>query len=117
MEYARALIKKAHASDVETDDEDTRPSVKKDRSAHHSSSSPSGYSSAGSVHGGTPSEDWSVISDQDDHERRSSIGSQVTDGKNKQDKRRSFTAAVLSVLPDSLNPGSPQRTTSPLPLA
>ena len=111
-----SLIKKAHTSDVETDDEDTRPSVKKDRSAHNSPGSPSGYSSAGSAHGGTPSEDWSVISDQDDHDNRSSNGSQVTDGKNKQDKRRSFTAAVLSVLPDSLNPGSPQRTTSPLPI-
>ncbi|RXW23861.1 hypothetical protein EST38_g2016 [Candolleomyces aberdarensis] len=113
MEYARALIKKAHASDIESDDEDTRPSTKKDRSVPQSSpGSPSGYSSGGSVQG-APSEDWSVISDQDD--RRSSIGSQTNDGKNKQDKRRSFTAAVLSVLPDSLNPGSPQRTTSPLP--
>ena len=64
----------------------------------------SGHSSVGSIRG-APSEDWSVISEQD--ERRSSLGSRYSEGRSA--KCTSFAAAVLSVLPDTLNPGSPQR--------
>lgn len=86
MEYARSLIKKAQASDMDSDEEETQTRFKKgEQSVTFTPDSPSGYSSSGSTHGRTPSEDWSVISDQDD--RRSSIGSQLNDGKNKQDKR------------------------------
>ncbi|KAJ3548557.1 hypothetical protein NMY22_g1223 [Coprinellus aureogranulatus] len=109
MEYARSLIKKAQVSDLESDGEDDGNAQRRvDQSITFSAS---GYSSSASGHGRAPSEDWSVISDQEDG--GSSGRSRLDDGKNRQDKRRSFTAAVLSVLPDSLTPGSPQRPTSP----
>lgn len=63
----------------------------------------SGRSSSGSIRG-APSEDWSVISEQD--ERRSSLGSRYGEGRSA--KCTSFAAAVLAVLPDTLTPGSPQ---------
>ncbi len=63
----------------------------------------SGSSSSG---GGAPSEDWSVISEQD--ERRSSFGSRDSKPNS---KRNSGFAAMLSVLPDAFIPGSPRRRT------
>jgi len=78
---------------------------------HYDSMSPgsfSGHSSGGSIRG-APSEDWSVISEQD--ERRSSLGSRNGEGRSA--KCTSFAAAVLSVLPDTLTPGSPQRRDLP----
>ncbi|KAF9015467.1 hypothetical protein BDQ17DRAFT_1386196 [Cyathus striatus] len=98
LEYARSLIKRNKTEDVgsSTDDEAyTEHATIRNSNQPLQASSPVGsYSSAGSGRG-APSEDWSVISDQED--RRSS------------DKRTSFTAAVLSVLPDSLVLGSPRR--------
>ena len=64
----------------------------------------SGRSSIGSIRG-APSEDWSVISEQD--ERRSSLGSPHSEGRSA--KRTSLAAAVLAVLPDTFTTGSPQR--------
>jgi hypothetical protein len=99
LEYARSLVKRTNSNEEESTptskDEDSPPSG-------------SGYSSSGSAHR-SPSEEWSVISEQDD--RRSSMGSQHSDGKLTRDcsaKRTSFTAAVLSVLPDSFTAGSPR---------
>ena len=63
-----------------------------------------------------PSEDWSVISDPDD--RRSSVSSGHGDGYVARDtpsKRASLTAAVLSVLPESLTPSSPRRRATSVP--
>jgi len=93
---------------------DTEEATIKDDDHVYSSNPPSGshsgYSSGGSVRG-APSEDWSVISDQDD--RRSSLGSRRSEGQpsgSDSAKRTSFTAAVLSVLPDSFTVASPRPT-------
>ncbi|TEB39052.1 hypothetical protein FA13DRAFT_1725022 [Coprinellus micaceus] len=91
MEYARSLIKRAQAADIESDDDDGSPTKRADKSANFSVS---GYSSSTSGHGRAPSEDWSVISDQEDGEGSPRRG-RLDDGKTKQDKR------------------SPQRPTSP----
>jgi len=83
------------------------PNSKDDDSPPYASQSGSGYSSSGSAQR-APSDDWSVISEQDD--RRSSMGSQPSEGRLTREsaKRTSFTAAVLSVLPDSFAAGSPR---------
>lgn len=104
LEYARSLVKRPNNNNEESDpspltskDEDSLPS-----SAH----SGSGYSSSGSAQR-AHSDDWSVISEQDD--RRSSMSSQPSEGRLTREcsaKRTSFTAAVLSVLPDSFAAGS-----------
>lgn len=111
LEYARSLIKRT-SSDEDGDEMDTEDATIKDDDhaypSNPSSGSHSGYSSGGSARG-APSEDWSVISDQDD--RRSSLGSGRSEGQLSRSgsaKRTSFTAAVLSVLPDSFAPGSPR---------
>ncbi|KAL0577594.1 Sterol 3-beta-glucosyltransferase [Marasmius crinis-equi] len=111
LEYAKSLIKQRNGSD--TDDEDEELEEEDGTIRHRRRSSrprSSGYSSSGSGRGeGAPSEDWSVISDQE--ERRTSVGS---DGKRPstadRGKRASIAAAMLSVLPDSF-PGSPRRRT------
>ncbi|KAG6866023.1 hypothetical protein C0991_009432 [Blastosporella zonata] len=64
LEYARSLIKH-----VDTDEEDDNEHT---TVRNHEHGSQSGYSSSGSARG-APSEDWSVISEQDD--RRSSVSS------------------------------------------
>jgi len=106
LEYARSLIKRTHHDDEESD---SSPPTNKDADSPPSGShSGSGYSSSGSAQR-APSEDWSLISDQDD--RRSSISSQHSEGRLTREysaKRTSFTAAVLSVLPDSFAAGSPR---------
>ncbi|KAF9229599.1 glycosyltransferase family 1 protein [Gyrodon lividus] len=68
------------------------------------------YDSFGSQRG---SEDWSVISDTED--RRSSFSSRKSDGKLDRSltlNRSSLTAAVMSVLPDSLTSSTYRRTGS-----
>jgi len=97
MEYARSLIKQRSVGDFNDEEE----AIAEDSTIrNHDNVSPSSFGSAGAA-----SEDWSVISEQDD--RRSSVGSRSSEGR----KRTSFTAAVMSVLPDSFTPGSPQRRT------
>jgi hypothetical protein len=100
MDYARSLIKRVVPdSDDELEDEiDGEHSTIRDQPQ-------SGYSSSGSAPGGAPSEDWSVISEQDG--RRSSISSQHSEGRSPEisSKRNSLAAAVMSVLP------SPRRRT------
>ena len=78
--------------------------------------SPSSFTSSGSTHGRAPSEHWSVISDQDDQDRRSSFGSSRSRSRSIRDKRRSLTAAMLSVLPvTNAGSSSPSKTAAPLP--
>jgi sterol 3beta-glucosyltransferase len=101
LEYARSLIKRTSSDDSENGEDATI----RDHSRRHSAQGTpdrrrSGYSA--------PSEDWSVI-DQDD--RRSSLNSQNSD-KPERYKRNSLAAAVLSVLPDALTPSPLQRRAS-----
>ncbi|KAG5648261.1 hypothetical protein DXG03_006219 [Asterophora parasitica] len=99
LEYARSLVKRG---DITTEDEDEDIEHSTVKTQTHSGSQ-SGYSSSGSGRR-APSEDWSVISEQDD--RRSSLGSVY---RTSPSKRTSLTAAVLSVLPNSLQaPASPR---------
>jgi sterol 3beta-glucosyltransferase len=116
LEYARSLIKRTMTDEDDEDEMGTEHATIKDDdhaypyTSHPSSGSHSGYSSSGSARG-APSEDWSVISEQDD--RRSSLGSRRSESQLSRSgsaKRTSFTAAVLSVLPDSFAPGSPRST-------
>ncbi|KAJ6604204.1 glycosyltransferase family 1 protein [Mycena vulgaris] len=105
MEYARSLIKRVVPdSDDDLEDETEEGSTIRDHPGL-AAEPQSGYSSSGSAPGGAPSEDWSVISEQDG--RRSSISSQHSDGRSPDhsSKRNSLAAAVLSVLP------SPRRRT------
>ena len=100
LEYARSLIKRTVHDDLLEDvivDEDAtiRDYERRPSSSH------SGYSSSGSGPGAS-SEDWSVISDQED--RRSSMGSRRSRSDGPVDrpstlKRNSLTAAMMSVLP------------------
>lgn len=106
LEYARSLIKRT-PSDI--DSEDGEDATIRDHSRRHSTQSTpdrrrSGYSA--------PSEDWSVI-DQDD--RRSSLNSQNSENKAERSstyKRNSLAAAVLSVLPDALTSSPSHRRAS-----
>ncbi|KAJ7693646.1 hypothetical protein B0H17DRAFT_1278469 [Mycena rosella] len=105
MEYARSLIKRV-VPDSDDDEEDEIEEHSTIRDHPGLATEPqSGYSSSGSAPGGAPSEDWSVISEQDG--RRNSISSQHSDGRSPDhsSKRNSLAAAVLSVLP------SPRRRT------
>ncbi|KAF7968189.1 hypothetical protein HWV62_31658 [Athelia sp. TMB] len=105
LEYARSLVKQrtmqnALSEAVGDEDEDTTI-----RDSERPSSSQSGYSSSTSGHRAS-SEDWSVISDQDD--RRSSLASHRprSDSNNERPlspKRNSLAAAVMSVIPDALH--------------
>jgi sterol 3beta-glucosyltransferase len=116
LEYARSLVKRPPTDD-DTDNGlngeiTSSPDKKKLKSR---STGGSGYSSSGSVRG-APSEDWSVISDQDEprqDERRPSLTPHHNDSK-ETCKRHSLAAAVMSVLPDSLSP-SRRRSVSPNP--
>jgi len=114
LEYARSLIKHAPIeSPTQEDDADTEDATIRDRGTQrHSSLKPRSRSSSGSA-SARASEDWSVISDQDD--RRSSFGSRHSEGRVDRSstfKRNSLAAAVLSVLPDALTQ-SPRRSLSP----
>ncbi|GLB36497.1 hypothetical protein LshimejAT787_0307850 [Lyophyllum shimeji] len=77
MEYARSLVKHAGTDDEEDQEHSTV------RNQDHSETQ-SGYSSSGSGRG-APSEDWSVISEQDD--RRSSLGSKHSLSRDSSAKR------------------------------
>lgn len=104
LEYARSLIKRPipDSSDDEIEDEDG--TIRRRRPPSSGLDSSSGSK-------GAPSEDWSVISEQD--ERRLSISSNNGhEGRpgERSAKRNSLAAAVLSVLPD-FTPGSPRRRT------
>jgi sterol 3beta-glucosyltransferase len=94
LEYARSLIKHHGVDDLEgiseVDGEDSTIRNHDDMSP----SSLSGYSSSGSLRG-APSEDWSVISEQD--ERQSSAGSRGQAAK----KRTSLVSPGSPILPDS----------------
>ncbi|THU88460.1 hypothetical protein K435DRAFT_830554 [Dendrothele bispora CBS 962.96] len=106
LEYAKSLIKRS-VPDTSEDEDDNEDSTV--RHHHRKASDPqSGYTSGGS-NWGTTSEDWSVISEQDDL-RSSSAGSSHS-GYRSRTRRTSITAAMLSVLPDSLVPGSPRKRT------
>ncbi|KIY51328.1 glycosyltransferase family 1 protein [Fistulina hepatica ATCC 64428] len=117
LEYAKSLIKR-----LDTDDESDH-----DKATHSSPEGNSGYSSSGSARlGGASSEDWSVISDQDEprvsSSSRHSGRRRHSDGRDRQAKRHSFAAAVLSALPDALAhssnktaPNSPRHNSSVLP--
>ncbi|KAF8634463.1 hypothetical protein AX15_000905 [Amanita polypyramis BW_CC] len=107
LEYARTLMKLRPAEnpledEVHDDNSQTIQSLGSDGSAN-------GLRRA-------PSEDWSVISEQDD--QRSSVSSRYSEGGITRDslsKRTSLTAAVLSVLPESLTSSSPRRRSSSVP--
>ncbi|PFH54756.1 glycosyltransferase family 1 protein [Amanita thiersii Skay4041] len=107
LEYARSLIKRAPADSLSCDDEVDAEHSNDGQAINPSSSS---GRNSGSCARRVPSEEWSVISEQDD--RRSSVSSRHSEGhlaRDNSSKRASFTAAVLSVLPDALTPGSPRR--------
>lgn len=111
LEYARSLIKRGAVEDISMSDEDEEGATIRHRNSKRNSrdAAHSGYSSSGSTPGAL-SEDWSVISDQDD--RRSSLTSRHSEGKStdrSSQKRNSLAAAVLSVLPDSLTSSNPRR--------
>lgn len=95
LEYARSLIKKRGSDhdDLfdETDGEDT--TTQDNSNPRPSGVSTSGYSSAGSMR--ASSEDWSVVSDAEDH--RSPPRNDAAQAH----KRNSLAAAMLSVLPSS----------------
>jgi len=116
LEYARSLIKLPLAESPVQEEGESQDSAA--RSADYRANLPPGSRSPRSSSGSrrAPSEDWSVISDPDD--RRSSVSSGHGDGFATRDgpsKRASLTAAVLSVLPESLSPSSPRRRSSSVP--
>jgi len=98
------LIKRTVRDDLLEDIIDGEHATIRDHE-HRPSSSHSGYSSCGSELRAS-SEDWSVISDQED--RRSSMGSRRSRSDGPTDrpstfKRNSLAAAVMSVIPDALH--------------
>ncbi|KAJ7596717.1 glycosyltransferase family 1 protein [Mycena floridula] len=101
LEYARSLIKQPMP------DSDTEEELDEHGTIRHSRPSSSGLDSSNESAKGASSEDWSVISEQD--ERRSSFGS--PERTKHLAKRNSLTTAVLSVLPDAFIAGSPRRRT------
>lgn len=110
LEYARTLIKAVRSS-VDAVDEDG--TIRDERrlsfnffTPDHRNSGDSTLDSGHEAH----SEDWSVISDSD--ERRSSRRSSEHRPQSPTSKRSSIAAAVLSVLPDAFQPGSPNRGAS-----
>ncbi|KAF8746324.1 hypothetical protein AX14_000107 [Amanita brunnescens Koide BX004] len=115
LDYARSLIKLPLAESLVQEGEGQDSAAHSaGRRAHFPPGSRSTRSSSGSRR--PPSEDWSVISDPDD--RRSSVSSGQGDGYVARDgpsKRASLTAAVLSVLPESLTSSSPRRRASSVP--
>ncbi|TFY83983.1 hypothetical protein EWM64_g43 [Hericium alpestre] len=102
MDYARSLIKAKRAVDDLSEAEDA---TIRDNDKRMSSSSRADIRSGDSSAGGAPSEDWSVVSDQDEPSSASrSVSRRASDAR--QSWRRSgLTAAMLSVLPDALTTG------------
>lgn len=115
LDYARSLVKRRQISDTNNDNlEQEHSTIRRGRSQSvvGRASTDRASSSSSSIRNGAPSEDWSVISDQD--ERRSSISSSKhgSEGRRSGDgalKRGSLAAAVLSVLPDALSSSSVPR--------
>jgi len=109
LEYARSLVKRSVNDNILEDVIDDGDATIREYE-HRPSSPHSGYSSGP----GASSEDWSVISDQED--RRSSMGSHRSRNDAPVDrpsfKRNSLAAAVMSVLPDALVIPSHRRTGS-----
>jgi sterol 3beta-glucosyltransferase len=110
LEYARSLTLKRKGTFVPPHEEGQDPekavrrrSFSLFQSFPNTPERPSTRSSNGSVTGAV-SEDWSVISDQEDHRSSSSRQSEQSPPA----KRRSLTAAMLSVLPDTFSAGSPR---------
>jgi sterol 3beta-glucosyltransferase len=106
LDYARSLIKRTVVEDADEDDNEHSTIRNRDPVPGHvrSPSSTSGHSSTASLRA-APSEDWSVISDQEDQEgeRHSPEISPNSEGrgiKQSPSKRTSIAAAMLSVLPD-----------------
>jgi sterol 3beta-glucosyltransferase len=93
MDYARTLIKRL-PTDIDSDDAEDA-TVKDHNHRWSLRSTPDRPRSGDSA----PSEDWSVISEQDD--RRSSHNNEGNI-ETSPHKRSSLTAAMLSVLPDAL---------------
>lgn len=115
MEYARSLIKRPVGGVADSDGDDDEIDAENGTIRHRRPpTSPgldhSGYNSCGSAKG-APSEDWSVISEQDDRRSSSSSSNHHESRRRSVDpqKRNSLAAAVLSVLPDAFTPGSPRR--------
>ncbi|KAG8220047.1 glycosyltransferase family 1 protein [Butyriboletus roseoflavus] len=113
LDYARSLIRRP--SNGPTDLVEGESVTKEEQPSDPSTSTPdrssprSRYDSFGSQRG---SEDWSVISDSED--RRSSFSSR-SNGKMDRSatlKRNNLTAAVISVLPDSLTYSTHRRSSS-----
>lgn len=97
LEYARSLIKQRHGvDDLEVSEVDGEDSTIRNHD-NMTPSSLSGYSSSGSVRG-APSEDWSVISEQDG--RRSSVGSRRNERRTTK-KRTSLISSSPPISPDS----------------
>jgi sterol 3beta-glucosyltransferase len=107
LEYARSLIKRTVVEDVAEEEDNEHSTIRnRDPAPGHarSPSSTSGHSSTASLRA-APSEDWSVISDQEDQdgERNAPEISPSSEGrgiKHSPSKRTSIAAAMLSVLPD-----------------
>jgi len=111
LEYARSLIKRTAQDDLSdvVDDEDA---TIRDYEQQRPSSSHSGYSSGSGR--GASSEDWSVISDQEEQlgPRPPRLNDSTVD-RSSTFKRNSLAAAVLSVLPGGSHAlPSPRRTGS-----
>jgi hypothetical protein len=106
LEYARSLIKRPAQG---SDDDEPDAEHGTIRYGGSQSAERSGYSSSGSARG-APSEDWSVISEQDERRNSFSEGKAGLE-RDRSTKRNSLAAAVLSVLPDAFAPGSPRRRT------
>ncbi|TDL28861.1 UDP-Glycosyltransferase/glycogen phosphorylase [Rickenella mellea] len=94
LEYARSLIKPGRSDDSSTSDEDVKSPHEKQRKRRSSQSTPDRLHSSDSNHG-APSEDWSVISDQESSRFSASLD------RSPSSKRNSLAAAVMSVLPTS----------------
>lgn len=100
LEYARTLIKAAHvAASSEDDEHETIRVSQRPSSASHSTPERNGSAESHESGREAPSEDWSVISDNDD--RRSSRHSDVLE-RSPSTRRSNLAAAVFSVLPDVL---------------
>ncbi|PPR00259.1 hypothetical protein CVT24_005007 [Panaeolus cyanescens] len=104
LDYARSLVK--HHPPEDADEGANEESTIR----NNEDGSPSSCSSSAASARGAHSDDWSVISDQEDADnRRSSFGSRRSSRHSESrsaGKRTSFTAAVLSVLPDKFLTGS-----------
>ncbi|KAK7058363.1 Sterol 3-beta-glucosyltransferase [Paramarasmius palmivorus] len=118
LEYARSLIKHSVSESEDDNSIDNEDGTIRDQGFPRTNSEPRSCDSSNGSIRGAPSEDWSVISDQDERRssfRRSSVSSRRSrsEGRSSADrgKRTSIAAAMLSVLPDSFNPGSPRRRT------